>query len=704
MREEMDGRKAWNGGKKTDSGESGAGKSLHKFSMCAVFLLAFLAAFCFWFVQLRTATLQTIMTTNDDFVSYVDTVMDLTNENIRTSAMQMFYNSSVRKLRTANVLEMSEKLLGQRDLGNFASSSFIANVMVYNGNLDVVFTSESGYGSGPSASFHDQDAVSILKNPEKYSYLTPFKRESEYSTYYSFLFSEKGSSGFSSMLLNIDASWYEKELLGAGTEESRIITDSGGNTVIPRKSPMILPDWGLFENAFAENAYSGYILPENSLFPSTCWVYHKLGRTDWYYIEMFRMEDVAPGLVRLRTAIVFLAAAVGILLVGLFLYLTFYVLLPARKLRQRLASANLNGKDQTEMIDELLSNNLAYEAGRKIQELRAGVFPPDMTAPAVIVCADRTAREKLQNILLPAEGAIMAQAEQDIIFVLPACGAKERSRLFEKIEDPGLTRHVFVSLPCSTSRQLCEAFSAIEELKKLAFLYPERPVIGQELIGELNRVSGFNAELVTAMETALKEGDEEEAQAAWDRFLNAIRHDRWQDFSFAIHYADKRLAELSAEYGISPEGRIDRSLNGLMELEEYVDARMKRIANAVWNDKSRQSEMLVVSVWEEIEKLYNDENCCSQMIADRLGVNQSYLSRGFRKAAGMSVNDAIQHVRIERICTLLKDSSLPVEQIARQVGYSNTKYFFVLFKKYVGQTPAQFRRENAAGRTEDPAR
>ena len=104
MREEMDGRKAWNGGRKTDPGESGAGKSLHKFSMYAVFLLAFLAAFCFWFVQLRTATLQTIMTTNDDFVSYVDTVMDLTNENIRTSAMQMFYNSSVRKLRTANIL------------------------------------------------------------------------------------------------------------------------------------------------------------------------------------------------------------------------------------------------------------------------------------------------------------------------------------------------------------------------------------------------------------------------------------------------------------------------------------------------------------------------------------------------------------------------------------------------------------------------
>ena len=32
-------------------------------------------------------------------------------------------------------------------------------------------------------------------------------------------------------------------------------------------------------------------------------------------------------------------------------------------------------------------------------------------------------------------------------------------------------------------------------------------------------------------------------------------------------------------------------------------------------------------------------------------------------------------------------------EIARQAGYSNTKYFFVLFKKYTGKTPAQFRSE-----------
>ena len=36
-------------------------------------------------------------------------------------------------------------------------------------------------------------------------------------------------------------------------------------------------------------------------------------------------------------------------------------------------------------------------------------------------------------------------------------------------------------------------------------------------------------------------------------------------------------------------------------------------------------------------------------------------------------------------------STKPIESIARQIGVENTKYFFVLFKKFKGMTPRQFR-------------
>ena len=40
---------------------------------------------------------------------------------------------------------------------------------------------------------------------------------------------------------------------------------------------------------------------------------------------------------------------------------------------------------------------------------------------------------------------------------------------------------------------------------------------------------------------------------------------------------------------------------------------------------------------------------------------------------------------------LLLVTDQPIESIARQIGVENTKYFFVLFKKFKGMTPRQFR-------------
>ena len=40
---------------------------------------------------------------------------------------------------------------------------------------------------------------------------------------------------------------------------------------------------------------------------------------------------------------------------------------------------------------------------------------------------------------------------------------------------------------------------------------------------------------------------------------------------------------------------------------------------------------------------------------------------------------------------LLLETDQSIESIARQIGVENTKYFFVLFKKFKGMTPRQFR-------------
>ena len=664
-------------------------------------LLAFLAVFLFLFLQFRTATFQSITAANDSFGNYVDSVLELTNANIRTSAMQMFYTSSIRNLRTSGSLTWKERTVGQRDLGSFVSSSaFVDSVMVYNQKLDMVFTSEDSYASAPAEQFHDQEAVALLSHPEDHSYLVPFKRQEGQSVHYSFLFFAEEPSGFSAMLLDVNARWYEAQLLGSLSRERHMIVDGQGQVVLPSVETADLPDWTLFEAAMAAGGGSGYVIPEDSLLVSSCWVYHLLDQTGWYYLEHFQLQDAAPGLFQIQRVVFVVFAGVSAAVLALLLYLFLHLLPPLLHISQALDTANLDGRDSAEKFNELLSSHRAYEATRKLQELQAGVFPPDLSLPVVLIAAEGEVGGELEARLLLSQGeeALVSQGELQTTLILPACTSIRRSQLLSALRDLKRAAPLFISTPCYSGPQLTEAFQAIEELRRLAFLYPNQWIFCQELLGECSDPSGFRPDTVSALEAALKKGQLEAAQAKWLLLLGDIRGDRYSAFSFAIHYVDKMLSALEAEYGAEGAGPIDAALTSLSALHAHIDGRLRRITQAAAASQQQLSDQLCDAVWREIHALYNDENCCSQMLADRLGVSQSYLSRQFRAGTGMSVNDAVQHVRIDKVCKLLGQSALPVEQIARQAGYSNTKYFFVLFKKYTGKTPSQFRSELPAAK------
>ena len=663
--------------------------------ICILLLLAFLSVFLFLFFQFRTAALQSITAANESFGNYVDSVLELSHANIRTSAMQVFYTSSIRKLRTAGELTRSEQIIGLRDLGNFVSSSaFIDNIMVYNGEVDMIFTSESGYGSAFSGQFHDQEASHLLLHPKEHSYLVPFKRQADGYTHYSFLFSADDSSGFSSILLDINASWYESQLLGALPQDRHMIVDGQGQPIISAKESMVLPSWSVFENAFLSAPDSGYVPADQSPFLSSCWVYHRLGQTGWYYLESFQLETDAPGLVRIQRVVFAVFSAICVAILILFAYLLFVILPTFFHISRALTTVSTEGKDFTEKFDRLLSSHQAYESSRKLQELQAGVFPSDTALPVVLIAASNDSGESLYNLLLLSCGigeATVARSELGDILVLPACTNKGRNHLLGSLQGLKLPSPIFVSLPCYSEDQLLTAFDALDELRQLAFLYPNQSILCQELLSDCNETSSLQPEMVSALETALKKGQLEVAQAQWLLLFNHIRRDRYNDFHFALHYVDRTLSSLAGEYGLDPAPPIDGSLTSLSVLQDHVAARLRSITDAASQQQQQLAESLSGSVWDKVYELYHDENCCSQMIAEQLGMSPSYLNRQFRAAAGMSVNDAIQHVRIDKVCKLLRQSDLPVEQIARQAGYSNTKYFFVLFKKYTGKTPSQFR-------------
>ena len=79
-------------------------------------------------------------------------------------------------------------------------------------------------------------------------------------------------------------------------------------------------------------------------------------------------------------------------------------------------------------------------------------------------------------------------------------------------------------------------------------------------------------------------------------------------------------------------------------------------------------------------------------IAHACSCSKSTICHLFKEHAGISTQKYIFNLRIEQAKKLLKTSSLSITDIALMSGFSNSNYFSTAFKKEVGKSPAEYRR------------
>ncbi|MCR5218180.1 response regulator [Treponema sp.] len=71
--------------------------------------------------------------------------------------------------------------------------------------------------------------------------------------------------------------------------------------------------------------------------------------------------------------------------------------------------------------------------------------------------------------------------------------------------------------------------------------------------------------------------------------------------------------------------------------------------------------------------------------------NSAYLGKKFKEQTGVQFNNFLDQIRIEEAKKKLTETNLKVYQISKMVGYTNTDYFFMKFKKHTGLTPKEFK-------------
>lgn len=84
-------------------------------------------------------------------------------------------------------------------------------------------------------------------------------------------------------------------------------------------------------------------------------------------------------------------------------------------------------------------------------------------------------------------------------------------------------------------------------------------------------------------------------------------------------------------------------------------------------------------------------------LAGAIDIGASHFARIFRNTTGRSVHRWIEEVRLIRAEALLRETALPLKQVAADLGFSTPSSFSLAFRRATGTTPARFRAEASRG-------
>lgn len=93
-----------------------------------------------------------------------------------------------------------------------------------------------------------------------------------------------------------------------------------------------------------------------------------------------------------------------------------------------------------------------------------------------------------------------------------------------------------------------------------------------------------------------------------------------------------------------------------------------------------------------VDEHYREDTLSVTEIASYTGFSTNYVRLIFKNEFGDSISDYIQNKRIEKAKELLRTSNYTSKEIAGMVGYTDNRYFYVVFKRIVGETADSYRK------------
>ncbi|RUS45023.1 helix-turn-helix domain-containing protein [Cohnella sp. AR92] len=268
----------------------------------------------------------------------------------------------------------------------------------------------------------------------------------------------------------------------------------------------------------------------------------------------------------------------------------------------------------------------------------------------------------------------------------------------------GLSVSIGLSLPFESIKQLPIAYREGLDALKHRLKLGEGIVVQYEHLnsGKHYLKTNYPAHSESELIDAIKLADADKAREGLSIFMRKVFADEMthQEYQIPLARLLNSLIVVMQESGISlnkirhSQGTLYEEmieLGTVPEIEEWFWANVIEPMLRIFADRqSSQYQNISEKIIDLVQKLY-DTDLSLEECASRLNYNANYLSSVFRKETNVSFSEYLAAYRFGMAKKWLKETDMPIKDIAARLRYNNPQNFIRSFRKQEGMTPGQYR-------------
>ncbi|MBL4951610.1 helix-turn-helix domain-containing protein [Neobacillus sp. OS1-32] len=171
--------------------------------------------------------------------------------------------------------------------------------------------------------------------------------------------------------------------------------------------------------------------------------------------------------------------------------------------------------------------------------------------------------------------------------------------------------------------------------------------------------------------------------------LNEIR-------AFSVSMVEQ-LGIICQEKGLDIKKKIQwqekaQNIIDLYTFEKTISNIVEEIFEEIMSTASIQEKKVIQFALNYIEKNYQ-KGVTLEEVSEYVHLSPFYLSKLFKKELKINFVNYVTERKIERAKELLEKTDMPVINIALSLNYQEANYFSKVFKKLVGVTPSEYRKQ-----------